>query len=141
VRQILSRLSTEQSQGLSATTEAVYLKEAKQINWKPSSVDLGDGAKGHWIGPSDAHHVMLYFHGGGYIGYATPGHLKYQFELQAAAKEHGHSRSLAIFSVSYTLAPEKIYPHQLLQATLALRYLLEVERRDPSSVSFPSYTF
>jgi acetyl esterase/lipase len=110
------------------------MKEATKINWKPNTIDLGGGVKGHWMGPSNAENVMLYFHGGGYIGYATPGHLKYQFALQQAAQEAGHNFS--IFSVSYTLAPEKVYPHQLLQATLALRYLLEVEKRDPGTVSF-----
>lgn len=112
----------------------MYNEEAARINWKAETVDLGDGAKGHWLGRSNANNVMVFFHGGGYIGYATPGHLQYQFGLQTAVKEAGSSFS--IFSVSYTLAPKKVYPHQLMQATSALRYLIEVEGRNPQSVSF-----
>ena len=41
----------------------------------------------------------------------------------------------AIFSLSYSLAPQAVYPTQLTQAASALQYLLVTEHRDPSTVS------
>lgn len=62
---------------------------------------------------------------------ATHGHIIYQFDLEQMARKHGHS--LAIFSLSYSLAPGTMYPGQLAQAASALRYLLEEQNRNPSS--------
>lgn len=75
---------------------------------------------------------MIYFHGGGFIAAATPGHLKYQFALQKAIRKQGHD--LSIFSLSYTLAPKAVYPSQLNQAASALRYLVQDQKRDPSTI-------
>ncbi|KAF2670028.1 alpha/beta-hydrolase [Microthyrium microscopicum] len=148
VREILSRLSARESQSLTASTQRylttfqfrtlsdecrTYEKEAKAIHWIPSTVDLGGGTKGHWLGRSDAKYVMIFFHGGGYIGHATSGHLKYQFSLQKATRDVGNDFS--IFSVTYTLAPYKNYPYQLQQAVTVLKYLLDKEQRDPAKVS------
>jgi hypothetical protein len=59
--------------------------------------------------------------------------MMYQFELQKALKRWDHS--FAILSLAYDLAPEAIYPIQLAQAALGLKYLLEIQQRHPSSVS------
>jgi hypothetical protein len=42
---------------------------------------------------------------------------------------------LSIFTLSYVLAPQGIYPMQIKQALSALKYLVEVEKRDPATVS------
>jgi acetyl esterase/lipase len=70
--------------------------------------------------------------GGGYIGHATPGHFKYQLALQKSARDAGHDFS--ILAVSYPLAPHAIYPVHIGHAESALRYLVEDEKRDPSTV-------
>lgn len=77
--------------------------------------------------------MLLYFHGGGYIGAATPAHWKFQFALQRALAAEKRL-DLAILSLSYSLAPSAAYPTQLRQAAAALRYLLETEARDPETV-------
>lgn len=134
-RVLLSKLSAGQSQGFSRTTERVYEREAEEQQWNHHTIDIGNGAKGHWLGRPDAKYVLIFFHGGGYIGYATPGHLKYQFALQKAIRQAGHD--ISIFSPSYTLAPYERYPFQLSQAVEVLRYLVETEKRDPQTVCFP----
>ncbi|KAF2235019.1 alpha/beta-hydrolase [Viridothelium virens] len=132
LRSILSNLSALQGQRLTPSTTQIYERIARARNTTPTSIDLGAGASAHWIGPRSAKHVLLYFHGGGYIAAASPGHMKYQFDLQRAL-----SRSdcdVAILSLSYTLAPGATYPTQLAQAVSALRYLLAAENRAPETV-------
>ena len=63
VRELLGGLSTQQIQALAPTTDKVYERVAKWKHQKLKSVSLGSGAQGHWIGPEQANHVMLYFHG------------------------------------------------------------------------------
>jgi acetyl esterase/lipase len=133
IRVLLSRITSAQSQGLAQTTEKVYEHEATKQQRNRFTIDIGNGAKGHWLGRADSQYVMIFFHGGGYVGYATPGHLKYQFALQKAIRDAGHD--LSILSASYTLAPRARYPVQLTQAAEVLRYLIEHDRRDPQTVS------
>ena len=70
--------------------------------------------------------------GGGYISPATPGHLKYQFALQKYLRKQGID--ISFFSLSYILAPKCIYPVQIQSALSALKYLVEKENRDPSTI-------
>lgn len=70
--------------------------------------------------------------GGGYISASTPGHMKYQFNLQKEMTAKGYSFS--IFTLSYTLAPHALYPGQLRQAASALTHVLEHDKRDPSTI-------
>lgn len=65
-------------------------------------------------------------------GFATPGHLKYQFALQKAVRDAGND--ISVFAASYTLAPRQVYPGQLAQAVETLRYLVEKEGRDPGTI-------
>ncbi|KAI3395071.1 hypothetical protein diail_1828 [Diaporthe ilicicola] len=132
MRELLGGLSTQQIQSLVPTTDKVYERVGKWKHEKLKSVTLGLGAQGHWIGPEQANHVMLYFHGGGFYAPATMGHLRYQFTLQRDMAKRGHD--FAIFSLTYTLSPGEAYPTQLKQAALALNYLLVDEHRDPSSI-------
>ena len=76
--------------------------------------------------------MLLYFHGGGYIASATPGHTKFQVELQRAIAARGVD--FAILTLSYTLAPAATYPTQLGQAVTALRYLITTEGRAPETI-------
>lgn len=132
IRPALSGFSALQTQHYTGSTSGVYHRVAKLKGQKPISVNLAEGAQGHWIGPPNAKNVLLYFHGGGYIGSATLGHLTYLFRMQTELSKQGHS--IAILALRYTLAPRGTYPTQLRQATSALNYLLNFEKRDPSSI-------
>ena len=132
LREVLSGFSIAEGQKLTPGTDSVYKQIAKSERWKADTVDLGEDAKGHWLGHSNAKFIMVYFHGGGYVSAATPGHLKYQFALQHAIRKEGHDFS--VFSLSYTLAPKKVYPGQIGQAVAAIRYLVEDMKRDPATI-------
>ena len=146
LRALLSGLSALQGQKISPSTSAVYERVAQSRHQKPDTVDLGAGAQGHWIGRRNAKYVLLYFHGGGYIAAASPGHLKFQFDLQRALSRGRNNdnndnndddvpaHDFAILSLSYTLAPQATYPTQLAQAVSALRYLVVTEGRAPETV-------
>lgn len=63
VRELLSGLTAAESQHLSATTEETYKKVSKSKKWKEETIDMKNGAKGHWLGPSNAKNVLIFFHG------------------------------------------------------------------------------
>jgi hypothetical protein len=63
LRSVLSNVSCEQGQYLSPGTDKVYKRVSKSKNWKEDTIELENGAKGHWIGKRDAKYVMLYCHG------------------------------------------------------------------------------
>lgn len=63
MRQMFDGLGTEQTQFLIPTTDKVYNLVTKAKRITPKTVDLGNGAQGHWIGQSQANNVMLYIHG------------------------------------------------------------------------------
>jgi acetyl esterase/lipase len=110
----------------------VYTKISASRSQPAHIIELERGAKGCWIGSANAEYVLLFFHGGGYIGAASRGHLKFQFDL--VRRSRAAHVDLSIFSLAYTLAPEQTYPVQLGQAVSALRYLLEDQKRDPGTV-------
>lgn len=63
MREMLGGLSAQQVQFMTPTTDKMYNMVTKAKKATPKSVDLGGGAQGHWIGASQANHIMLYFHG------------------------------------------------------------------------------
>jgi hypothetical protein len=63
IRTQLRNLSIEQAQYLNKSTTEVYLDFAKANNFAPVSVDLGNGAQGHWLGDKNAKVTLLYLHG------------------------------------------------------------------------------
>jgi acetyl esterase/lipase len=58
----------------------------------------------------------------------------FKFYTQVVADLERAGKSVAVFSLTYTLAPEAIYPTQLRQAVTAVRYILSQPNRDPSTV-------
>ncbi|KAE9961298.1 hypothetical protein BLS_002672 [Venturia inaequalis] len=132
LREILSGFSCEEGQYLSPPTDKVYKSISKSKKWKENSIDLEHGAKGHWLGHHDAKYVMIYCHGGGYIAPCTPGHMKYQFALQKYLRKQGID--ISIFSLSYHLAPQGVYPAQIKQALSALQHVIEKDGRDPGTI-------
>lgn len=63
IRQMFNGLGVEQTQFLTPTTDKVYNYVTKMKGATPKTVELEAGAKGHWIGLSQASNVMLYIHG------------------------------------------------------------------------------
>jgi acetyl esterase/lipase len=77
--------------------------------------------------------VLIRNLGGAFIMPGTYAHFEFMFHARNRAKKGLHD--FAIFALEYTLMPQAVYPTQLRQAVLALRYLLEVQHRSPSTAS------
>lgn len=132
VRELFNNATSSQAQYVHASTSDGYTKGCKSWKCPIHTVSLDNGARVHWIGRQSAAYVLLYFHGGGYIIPSTDGHWEYQYKLREKMIESGGD--ISVLSLSYTLAPNATYPIQLRQAVSALRYLVETEGRDPSTV-------
>lgn len=123
-----------QEQYTMGTTESAYKRVAKRHGTPVDSETLASGIKVHWIGSKTAEKVILFFHGGGYVLPATPGHWEFLFDLQ---KWLSKDRSISIVVPAYTLAPEAQYPGQLKEAVESLAYLFEQQHRRPRDVCAP----
>ncbi|KAL5614162.1 hypothetical protein FOVSG1_003225 [Fusarium oxysporum f. sp. vasinfectum] len=132
LRKFAARLTPRQLQWLSPTTEEVYEKWAKSVGEKPITVDIYHDAKGHWIGSPTAKNVLIWYHGGGFALPANIGYFKFWKTL--VCETRCAEKDLAVFAVSYTLAPEAQYPLQLRQSVEALRYIIMKTRREPRQI-------
>ncbi|KAH8703597.1 putative flavin-binding monooxygenase [Talaromyces proteolyticus] len=134
LRRVVSRFSPLQIQSVSPSTTAEYKIYIWKKGLKDHTVDLGGGAKGHWLGNKEAKNVLIWIHGGGFACPANRGYFaffgKFLSEMQAAGKD------IAIFVVAYTLIPAGTYPTQLRQSVSALRYILKNTNRKADNVYF-----
>ncbi|OAA76390.1 alpha/beta hydrolase fold-3 [Akanthomyces lecanii RCEF 1005] len=67
--------------------------------------------------------VLLYIHGGGYAVLSAKFYLEFQLAVQSSLLEAGYENP-AIFSLDYTLAPDKHFPGQLNEAMLGYKEVL-----------------
>jgi hypothetical protein len=63
IRTQLRSLSIEQAQYVNKPTTEVYLDFAKANNFEPVTVELGNGAKAHWVGDKNAKISLVFLHG------------------------------------------------------------------------------
>ncbi|KAF5846461.1 hypothetical protein GGP41_003855 [Bipolaris sorokiniana] len=113
--------------GGSTTTN--YVKYTEQQKLAPDSITLPSGTQAHWLGKSNASKVLVYFHGGGYVLPAGPGHILWLDDFQ---KSLGPDVSALL--LAYDVAPEAKYPTQLKQAVELLDYLVYTQGRSPSDL-------
>lgn len=62
-RKTTSRLTASQMQYILPPSHKVYEQYSKKTGGLPESVELGDGALGHWVGDRNAENVIVWFHG------------------------------------------------------------------------------
>ncbi|KAH1615018.1 hypothetical protein KXX21_001132 [Aspergillus fumigatus] len=131
-RKATTRLSIKQMQYVLPPTNKMYETYVKKTKRMSHTIDLGKGSYGHWIGDAKADNVLIWYHGG---GFALPANMGY-FKFFANLVDHAatHNKSLAIFSLTYTLAPQATYPTQLRQAVDCLRYILANTSHQPSRI-------
>ncbi|KID98695.1 lipase/thioesterase family protein, partial [Metarhizium majus ARSEF 297] len=132
LRKATTRLTPLQLQFVSPLTDVVYKQYARSAKIKPETVALGAGAHGHWLGNKDAANVLVWYHGGGFCLPANLGYFKFLQSLVASSQRAG--QDLAVFVLTYSLAPGAAYPTQLTQAVEALRYILDQTGRTPAQV-------
>ncbi|KAG6105847.1 hypothetical protein E4U14_004916 [Claviceps sp. LM454 group G7] len=131
-RKLLARCSAEQLQWLLPRASVVYQQQTKAFGLTPRVIDLSHGARGNWIGDSDAKYVLIWYHGGGFGLPVLNGHIKF---LMRFIKSRGSRKpSLSVLFLEYTLAPTAQYPTQLIQAVEVLRYLITTTKRSPSNI-------
>ncbi|RVX75933.1 hypothetical protein B0A52_00290 [Exophiala mesophila] len=118
-------------QALSGTTRDQYKIWATKNGVKEDlvEIDSNEGIWGCWLGRnggvgdgSNKGKTLLWFHGGGYVGAAAEPHFVMLWAFIQEAKARGET--LRVLILEYDLAPHRVYPAQLRQATLALQYLL-----------------
>lgn len=133
LRKSTQRLSTAQLQAFSPPSNKTYARFARGVRQTPETVQLGHGALGHWIGDKNAKNVLIWYHGGGFALPANIGYFRFYHNVVKQATKAG--KSLAVFSLTYTLAPQASYPTQLRQAVECLRYILNASpHRSPSDI-------
>ncbi|KAJ5638906.1 hypothetical protein N7528_001296, partial [Penicillium herquei] len=132
LRKLTTRLSILQLQLVLPGSSKVYNQFAKRVGYQPLSVELGNGATGNWIGNPQATNVLIWYHGGGFG--LPPSHGYIEFYAQMVRHLEKTGKSLAIFTLHYTLAPEATYPTQLRQAVSAAKYILAQPNRAPETV-------
>ncbi|KAJ0121967.1 hypothetical protein J7T55_002478 [Diaporthe amygdali] len=80
-----------------------------------------------WIGDRrKATKIVYFFHGGGYITPAIPGHMEWCLQAYVVANKHmRNSRDrVAVAVLQYTLTPQARFPTQMCQAASGLAHLL-----------------
>ncbi|KAJ5086259.1 hypothetical protein NUU61_007566 [Penicillium alfredii] len=131
-RKATARLSPTQMQYVLPPSNKIYEQYTKKSGLVPQSVDLGHGALGHWIGDRNAPNVLVWFHGGGFGLPANIGYFKFYAQIIRELERAG--KQIAVFSLTYTLAPQATYPTQLRQAVECVRYIVSQPNRDPATV-------
>lgn len=131
LRTHVSIISPATEQWINPSTESGYLDLAKKRGFQPDTDILSSGLKCFWLGSKNAEKIILYFHGGGYVLSASPGHFDWLFDLQ---DELAKKASISVIVVGYTLAPHGQYPSQLKEAAESLQWLLETQKKKPSNI-------
>ncbi|KAI9835657.1 MAG: hypothetical protein M1837_003684 [Sclerophora amabilis] len=132
VRRWLRQLSVRQQQYLEPSTTESYKGLAKEKGFEATCIELSDGTKGCWIGSPDAEKVILFFHGGGFIGEANRFHLELCWNLKEMFREAGKDVSFVV--LAYDLAPHARYPRQILQSVEMLGHLINVLGKRSSNI-------
>ncbi|KAI5290599.1 hypothetical protein KEM54_001042 [Ascosphaera aggregata] len=132
MRKAITRMTPKQLRQILPPSNKMYEHQMKKRGLKPDTVDLGENALGHWIGDKRAENVLIFFHGGGYALPATDGYFQFYLKLIDDMRKEG--KSLCIFALTYTLAPDAQYPVQIKQAVACLRYILQLGTWDEERI-------
>ncbi|KAM3426704.1 hypothetical protein MY4824_009861 [Beauveria thailandica] len=132
MRKTSARYSPVQLQWALPTSDQVYRSYARSAKIKPEIINLANGASGYWVGDKHAKNIIIWFHGGGFNMAAVPAFFEFWQSLIVALRRS--DKDVAIFAMSYSLAPQATYPTQLIQAVDALRYINSQKQRAESIV-------
>ncbi|OJJ57372.1 hypothetical protein ASPSYDRAFT_90664 [Aspergillus sydowii CBS 593.65] len=131
LRQITKSFTIRQIQ--LTTTGTSYDEFARSRRIVPYTSHWGETGHGYWVGSSSAVYVLVWFHGGNYYSPAHPAYFDY---LNGIVKTVCRSigNQFAVLVPPYTLAPHAKYPCQLREGLDVLRYLVEVEGKEPGKI-------
>ncbi|MCJ1458895.1 hypothetical protein MMC28_009271 [Mycoblastus sanguinarius] len=115
-----------------SSTVPAYQAFAKQKGFVPKETEFPGGAKGFWIGDQSVHDILIYFVGGGYVVALTPGHFEFCWQTKQNISRHHHD--ITILVVQYTLAPQAVYPRQLVECIEVVRYVMTTLGKSSSNI-------
>ncbi|KAJ7512879.1 alpha beta-hydrolase [Mycena galericulata] len=122
---VLSHLSIRQLQAVSGTSLVGYSKWAKQNKIAHVVDELGNGARLMWIGARDTDYVVIYCHGGGFVGPLSDFQVEFWYRVrQAISKIHNGAR-LGVAILQYSLHPAS-FPTQLDQLLCAVQHVMDI---------------
>ncbi|KAL0956760.1 hypothetical protein HGRIS_002879 [Hohenbuehelia grisea] len=122
----VASLTMPQFQTFLGTTEGTYCKAVQQAKLQPVTENLDDDGVSQllWIGPKGTDNVLLYLHGGGFIGGVNEASIRFWRYVQQKLKSGPSGIDLHIVILKYSLIPEGRFPTPLRQSVLAIEHLL-----------------
>lgn len=98
----------------------------QRVNYLPNNTTA------YWLNYNEKtkKNVLVLFHGGGYVLACTGGHIRFLYS--DLVKKTGNKYAVCI--LAYTLAPERQYPTQLIQASTLINYLISQEQILPCDI-------
>ncbi|KAJ7572133.1 alpha beta-hydrolase [Mycena floridula] len=120
---ILNRLSVRQLQAISGTTVAAYKKWAEQTKVEPVIDTLPGGTLLMWVGPRELDRVVVYCHGGGFVGPLSDFQVEYWHRIKKSLLEEHGGLKLGVAVLQYSLNPVS-FPAQLKELTLAVQHIM-----------------
>ncbi|GAA6028713.1 hypothetical protein JCM8097_007358 [Rhodosporidiobolus ruineniae] len=124
---------------LSLTSSRYFytLSATKPNEWLGETLSIA-GTRGKWIAPpgtegkrAEDDLVMLFIHGGAFVLDMSP---SCDFQLLLSKEMHARGVKFSIFMHDYQLAPEKLYPSQLIECLAAYHYLVNELGISPAKI-------
>ncbi|KAJ7270930.1 Alpha/Beta hydrolase protein [Mycena rebaudengoi] len=123
LRHLVSGLNVPQLQNMFGTTLGTYNAWTTKEKLPPIVDELGEDARLLWIGPKRLDHVVLLFHGGGYVLPSADFLISFWRHVQLELEKQ--NIEIGIVLLNYSLAPIASFPTPLKQACLALEFLFK----------------
>ncbi|KAF7356524.1 Alpha beta hydrolase fold protein [Mycena venus] len=121
---VLSHLSIRQLQAVSGSTLAGYAKWTKQRKFDQVVEELGSDTRLMWVGPKETENVVIYCHGGGFVGPLSDFQVEFWYRVQQAVlKSEGLKLGVAI--LQYSTYPAA-FPTQVNQLLSAIQHVVSL---------------
>ncbi|KAK6968961.1 alpha beta hydrolase fold protein [Favolaschia claudopus] len=115
---ILSRLSIRQLQAISGSSLNAFATWAEKSKVERIVDELGNDSRLMWVGSKYADYVVIYCHGGGFVGPLSDFQIEFWHRIQQALKTRGVEVGVAI--LQYSTYPTA-FPTQMNQLHSAIR--------------------
>lgn len=125
-------ISVREVQFVHPSTATSYKMICVRKGLKQRVNHLPNNTTAYWLNYNEKtkKNVLVWFHGGGYVLACTDGHIRFLYS--DLIKKTGNKYAVCI--LAYTLAPERQYPSQLIQASTLLNYLISQEKISPCDI-------
>ncbi|KAJ7917483.1 alpha beta-hydrolase [Mycena leptocephala] len=122
---VLSHLSVRQIQAVAGSSLAGYAKWARQRKIGQVIDELSDSdTRIMWVGPRETDHVVIYCHGGGFVGPLSDFQVEFWYRVQQALlKSKGVKLGVAI--LQYSTYPAS-FPTQLNELLSAVQHVMSL---------------